>query len=78
MVSHNSEKVHILIEDERNIRGSNLRLWLDHKMMLHDVRTIVISITAKTELEIKSPRLGCLKSMRMEPLISRGKHFYGS
>ena len=66
MVSHNAPEVHILIEDERNIvvptYYGNVSTTEGSNTGQRD------QITAKTELQIKSPKSVYPKSMKTEPL----------
>lgn len=73
MVSHNAPEVHILIEDERNIvvptYYGNVSTTEGSNTGQRD------QITAKTELQIKKPKIGLPKMDENGTLISHGSIF---
>lgn len=73
MVSHNAPEVHILIEDERNIvvptYYGNVSTTEGSNTGQRD------QITAKTELQIKKPKIGLPKMDENGTIISRGSIF---
>ncbi len=72
MVSHNAPEVHILIEDERNIVVPTYGTYSSTENTNTGQRD---QITAKTELQIKKPKIGLPRFDDNGTLISRGSIF---
>jgi len=72
MVSHNAPEVHILIEDERNIVVPTYGTYSSSENTNTGQRD---QITAKTELNIKKPKIGLPKFDGNGTMVSRGSIF---
>ena len=72
MVSHNAPEVHILIEDERNIVVPTYGNYSSTENTNTGQRD---QITAKTELQIKKPKIGLPRFDDNGTLLSRGSIF---
>ena len=72
MVSHNAPEVHILIEDERNIVVPTYGTYSSTENTNTGQRD---QITAKTELQIKKPKIGLPKFDENGTMLSRGSIF---
>ena len=72
MVSHNAPEVHILIEDERNIVVPTYGNYSSTENTNTGQRD---QITAKTELQIKKPKIGLPRFDDNGTLVSRGSIF---
>ena len=72
MVSHNAPEVHILIEDERNIVVPTYGTYSSSENTNTGQRD---QITAKTELQIKKPKIGLPRYDENGTLLNRGSIF---
>ncbi len=72
MVSHNAPEVHILIEDERNIVVPTYGTYSSSENTNTGQRD---QITAKTELNIKKPKIGLPQFDENGTIVSRGSIF---
>ncbi len=72
MVSHNAPEVHILIEDERNIVVPTYGTYSSTENTNTGQRD---QITAKTELQIKKPKIGLPRYDENGTLLNRGSIF---
>lgn len=72
MVSHNAPEVHILIEDERNIVVPTYGTYSSSENTNTGQRD---QITAKTELQIKKPKIGLPRYDENGTLVNRGSIF---
>jgi type II secretory pathway component GspD/PulD (secretin) len=72
MVSHNAPEVHILIEDERNIVVPTYGTYSSSENTNTGQRD---QITAKTELNIKKPKIGLPQFDENGTMVSRGSIF---
>jgi len=72
MVSHNAPEVHILIEDERNIVVPTYGTYSSTENTNTGQRD---QITAKTELQIKKPKIGLPQYDENGTLLNRGSIF---
>ncbi|MDA7823845.1 hypothetical protein N9A58_09685 [Opitutales bacterium] len=72
MVSHNAPEVHILIEDERNIVVPTYGTYSSTENTNTGQRD---QITAKTELQIKKPKIGLPRFDENGTMVSRGSIF---
>jgi general secretion pathway protein D len=72
MVSHNAPEVHILIEDERNIVVPTYGSYSSSENTNTGQRD---QITAKTELQIKKPKIGLPRYDENGTLLNRGSIF---
>jgi len=72
MVSHNAPEVHILIEDERNIVVPTYGTYSSTENTNTGQRD---QITAKTELQIKKPKIGLPRFDENGTMVNRGSIF---